>query len=190
MEQPVWTASVTHDRLFKEHNRFAEIDKTLSQYSEELAERGVLTIPSAVPLVIGRFAVFRTLSRLRAVDLRTGEPLWDFLEPDRQYKILGAAEYPTRARRLPVNLSSSEQDELRLFLLRRVFGHDVRHPQQRRSAHVYDPRDGIHRARRRFQAERSARYGSHAQPEHSGCCRSGDRTAAVGARRTAERPQP
>ena len=118
----VWTQSLIRDHDLRVKDRFAEIEKALEDYRNDLAESDSLTIPSGSPLVIGNAAVFRTFARLRAVELRTGQPLWDFADRDRLYGILAAARSTTRrANRLPVSMESHEQDELRLFLNARAF---------------------------------------------------------------------
>jgi outer membrane protein assembly factor BamB len=121
----VWTQSLIRDRDFGIKDRFSEIEKTLEDYQNELIEAEALTVPSGTPLVIGNAAVFRAFARLRAVDLRTGEPLWDFAERERLYRILAAEQVPNRRNRLPnrlpVSMQSREQDEVRLFLNARTF---------------------------------------------------------------------
>ncbi len=120
--EAVWTQSLIHDRDLGVKDRFREIETTLEEYQNELTDREALTIPSGTPLVIGNAAVFRSYARLRAVDLRTGDSLWDFAERDRLYGILSAAHYPSRrANRLPVSMESFEQDEVRLFFNSRAF---------------------------------------------------------------------
>jgi outer membrane protein assembly factor BamB len=120
---PAWTHSMIRDSNFREKNRFDQIETVLQEYERELADHGVLTIPATDPLVVGNKAIFRTLARLRAVDIRTGERLWDFTDRDRLYGILAAAKYPTRGgNRLPVNLEVNEPGaDLRLFLNARSF---------------------------------------------------------------------
>jgi outer membrane protein assembly factor BamB len=120
--EPVWKESVVRDWDFVGKNRFSEIDKVLANYESELQERGALTLPAATPLVVGNTVLFRTLARLRAVDLQTGERLWDTAECDRHYAILAAESTSARGpNRLPVNMEASEQNDLRLFLNARAF---------------------------------------------------------------------
>jgi outer membrane protein assembly factor BamB len=121
--EAVWTQSLIHDRDLGVKDRFAEIEATLDEYRNELTEREDLTIPSGTPLVIGNAVVFRAFARLRAVDLRTGEPLWDFAERDRLYGILAADRHPSRRlNRMPISLESvPDQEEVRLFLNARAF---------------------------------------------------------------------
>ncbi len=139
------------DPKFFGKNRFAHIETVLQAYERELADHGLLTLPATEPLVVGNTAVFRTLARLRAVDLRTGERLWDFLECDRLYGILAAAEHQTHGgNRLPVNLEVNEPGaDLHLFLNSRSFpGQELRHAQQRRAACLRPARHGLSRAGR------------------------------------------
>jgi outer membrane protein assembly factor BamB len=120
--EAAWTQSLIRDRDLVMKDRFPEIETTLDEYRRELAEGEFLTLPSGMPLVIGNTVVFRTFARLRAVDLRTGEPLWDFAEGDRLYRILAAAHSQTRrGNRLPISMEPREQDDLRLFLNARAF---------------------------------------------------------------------
>jgi outer membrane protein assembly factor BamB len=118
----VWTQSLIKDHGLSGKDRFADIEAALEEYRGELTESDLLTIPSGAPLIIGNTAVFRSFARLRAVDLRTGAPLWDFAERDRLYSILAAAQYPSRRiNRLPISVESHEQDELKVFLNSRAF---------------------------------------------------------------------
>ncbi|HET6323079.1 MAG TPA: PQQ-binding-like beta-propeller repeat protein [Planctomycetaceae bacterium] len=121
--QAVWTQSLIRDRELGAKDRFTDIETTLEEYRNELTERENLIIPSGTPLVIGNAVVFRAFARLRAVDLRTGDPLWDFAERDRLYGILAAARHPSRRmNRLPISMESvPDQDEVRLFLNARAF---------------------------------------------------------------------
>jgi outer membrane protein assembly factor BamB len=117
----VWTQSLIRDRDLGVKDRFAEIEATLEEYRRELTESDSLAIPSGSPLVIGNTVVFRTFARLRAVDLRTGDPLWDFAERDRYYGVLAANHYQTRrSTRLPISLELTP-DDLRLFFGARAF---------------------------------------------------------------------
>ena len=116
-----WTQSLIRDRNLGVKDRFTEIETTLEEYRQEFIESDSLAIPSGSPLVIGNTVVFRTFARLRAVDLRTGDPLWDFAERDRYYGILAANQYQTRRNtRLPISLELTP-DDLRLFLNARAF---------------------------------------------------------------------
>ena len=119
----VWTHSVVRDPEFFGKNRFDHIEAVLEAYLRDLADHGTLTLPATEPLVIGNTAVFRSLARLRAVDLHTGERLWDFLECDRFYGILAAAEHSSNGgNRLPINLEVVEPGaDLHLFLNARSF---------------------------------------------------------------------
>jgi outer membrane protein assembly factor BamB len=120
--EAVWTQSLIKDHDLSGKDRFADIETALEEYRGELTDSDMLTIPSGAPLVVGNAAVFRTFARLRAVDLRTGEPLWDFAERDRLYSILAAAQFQSRrVNRLPVSMESREQDELKLFFNARAF---------------------------------------------------------------------
>jgi outer membrane protein assembly factor BamB len=121
--EAVWTQSLIRDRDLGVKDRFGDIEATLEEYRNELTEREDLTIPAGTPLVIGNAVVFRAFARLRAVDLRTGDPLWDFAERDRLYGILAASRHPSRRpNRLPVSMESvPDQDEVRLFLNARAF---------------------------------------------------------------------
>jgi outer membrane protein assembly factor BamB len=120
---PVWTHSVVRDPEFFGKNRFDQIEAVLEAYLRDLADHGTLTLPATEPLVVGNTAVFRSLARLRAVDLHTGERLWDFFECDRLYGILAAAEHQTHGgNRLPINLEVNEPGaDLHLFLNARSF---------------------------------------------------------------------
>jgi hypothetical protein len=80
---PSWTQSVVRDPQFLGKNRFAHIENVLQAYERELADHGFLTLPATEPVIVGNTVVIRTLARLRAIDIRTGERLWDFLECDR-----------------------------------------------------------------------------------------------------------
>ncbi len=80
--------------------------------------------PSGLPLVIGNAVVFRSFARLRAVDLRTGNPLWNSCRA----AIVSMEFWRLRAIRadapiaLPVSMESvPDQDEVRLFLNARAF---------------------------------------------------------------------
>jgi outer membrane protein assembly factor BamB/predicted negative regulator of RcsB-dependent stress response len=121
--EPIWTHSVIRDPNFFGKNRFDHVESVLQAFEHELGDRGGLTLPVTEPLVVGNTAVFRTLARLRAVDMRTGERLWDFLECDRLYAVLATAEHQSRVgNRLPVNLEVNEPGaDLRLFLSARSF---------------------------------------------------------------------
>ena len=121
--EPVWTHSVVRDPEFFGKNRFDHIETVLEASLRDLADHGTLTLPATEPLVVGNTVVFRSLARLRAVDLHTGERLWDFLECDRFYGILAAAEYQTHGgNRLPINLEVNEPGaDLHLFLNARSF---------------------------------------------------------------------
>lgn len=121
--EPAWTQSVIRDSDFLGKNRFGHIESVLRTYETELGDHGGLTLPVTEPLIVGHTAVFRSLARLRAVDIRTGARLWDFLECDRLYGILAAAERHARVgNRLPVNLEVNEPGaDLRLFLNSRTF---------------------------------------------------------------------
>jgi outer membrane protein assembly factor BamB len=122
LREAVWTQSLIRDKGLGVKDRFAEIEAALDEYRREMMETDSLTIPSGSPLVIGNTVVFRTLARLRAVDLRTGQPLWDFAEPDRLYRILASVRQQTRpANRLPISIEVNPQDDLRLFLNARAF---------------------------------------------------------------------
>jgi outer membrane protein assembly factor BamB len=122
--EPVWTQSVVRDPEFFGKNRFAHVEAVLEAYTRDLSDHGLLTLPATEPLIVGNRAVFRSLARLRAVDLRSGERLWDFLECDRLYGILAAAEHQTQrdGNRLPINLEVNEPGaDLHLFLNARSF---------------------------------------------------------------------
>jgi len=120
--KPVWKQSVVRDPGLGIKDRFKFIEDTLKEYEGELQDRGVLTIPAPVPVVVGNTAVYRSLGRIRAVDVRSGEPLWNFAEIDRLYRVLAADKQSARTiHRVPVNMESSEQDELRLFLNARSY---------------------------------------------------------------------
>lgn len=120
---PSWTQSVVRDPQFLGKNRFAHIENVLQAYERELADHGFLTLPATEPVIVGNTVVIRTLARLRAIDIRTGERLWDFLECDRLYGILAAAEHQMRGgNRLPVNFEVNEPGaDLHLFLNARSF---------------------------------------------------------------------
>jgi outer membrane protein assembly factor BamB len=121
--EPTWKQSVIRDAGFFGKNRFDHVESVLQTFESELGDHNGLTMPAAEPLIVGNTAIFRTLARLRAVDLRTGARLWDFLECDRIYQVLAKAEYQTRAgNRLPLNLEVNEPGgDLRLFLSARSF---------------------------------------------------------------------
>jgi outer membrane protein assembly factor BamB/predicted negative regulator of RcsB-dependent stress response len=121
--EPTWTQSVIRDAGFFGKNRFDHVESVLQTFERELGDHNGLTIPVADPLVVGNTAIFRTLARLRAVDLRTGARLWDFLECDRVYHVLATADHQSRlANRLPINLEVNEPGaDLRLFLSARSF---------------------------------------------------------------------
>ncbi len=70
---------VGHDRIISEERDTREI-----------------ALPSNYPLVIEGKAVFRTLSRIRAVDLKSGRNLWESAAVDPAYADLFALEPPTR----------------------------------------------------------------------------------------------
>jgi outer membrane protein assembly factor BamB len=118
-----WTQSLIRDRDLVGKDRLSEIEATLEAYQSEMTDSERLTIPSGMPLVIGKTAVFRTFARVRAVDLRTGEPVWDLAECDRLYGVIAAAQYPAhRPNRLPISVESiPDQDEVKLFLNARTF---------------------------------------------------------------------
>jgi outer membrane protein assembly factor BamB len=118
-----WTQSLIRDRNLGGEDRLSEIEATLEAYQNEMTDSERLTIPSGMPLVIGKTAVFRTFARVRAVDLRTGDSVWDLAECDRLYAVIAAAQYPAhRPNRLPVSVESiPDQDEVRLFLNARTF---------------------------------------------------------------------
>jgi outer membrane protein assembly factor BamB len=119
--EPIWTQSVIRDPKFRGKERFAHIETVLKGY--EQGDHGFLTLPVTEPVVVGNTAVFRSLARVRAVDIRTGERLWDFLDGDLFYGILAKADYQTRGgNRLPLNLEVTEPGaDLRLFLNARSF---------------------------------------------------------------------
>jgi PQQ-like domain len=121
--EPTWSQSVIRDAGFFGKNRFDHVESVLQTFEREFGDHNGLTIPAAEPLVVGHTAIFRTLARLRAVDLRTGARLWDFLECDRVYHVLATAEHQTRVgNRLPINLEVNEPGaDLRLFLSARSF---------------------------------------------------------------------
>lgn len=121
--EPTWTQSVIRDAGFFGKNRFDHVESVLQTFERELGDHNGLTIPVAEPLVVGNTAIFRTLARLRAVDLRSGARLWDFLECDRIYHVLATAEHQSRiGNRLPINLEVNEPGaDLRLFLSARSF---------------------------------------------------------------------
>ena len=120
--EAVWTQSLIRDPNLSIKDRFAEIETTLEEFRRELTEEDKLTVPSGLPLVIGNTVVFRSFARLRAVDLHTGEPVWNFAERDRLYRILAAAQFQSRGRsRLPISMEVNPQDDLRLFLSARTF---------------------------------------------------------------------
>jgi outer membrane protein assembly factor BamB len=121
--EPSWSQSVIRDAGFFGKNRFDHVESVLQTFERELGDHNGLTMPVAEPLVVGHTAIFRTLARLRAVDLRTGSRLWDFLECDRVYHVLATAEHQTRVgNRLPINLEVNEPGaDLRLFLSSRSF---------------------------------------------------------------------
>jgi outer membrane protein assembly factor BamB len=68
--------------------KFPEAITTLAALVEEKQKANRPSLPATYPLVVGNIVVFRTLSNLRAVDLKTGELLWESSVIDPAYKHL------------------------------------------------------------------------------------------------------
>ena len=80
-------------------------------------QEGFLTLPVARPLVVDGIVMFQTLDNLRAVDLRSGELVWETITHDRQFEEL------TQAGSNVLNASQAARMQLGQFLTQRMF-HD------------------------------------------------------------------
>ncbi|VAX41050.1 hypothetical protein MNBD_PLANCTO02-2199, partial [hydrothermal vent metagenome] len=81
---PIWDAqwkvsTFRENRLIgSEKERFEKAEKKIQ--AEELKRRvgdGLLGIGVSHPLIAGRYVIYRSLRKVRAVDLYTGKPLWE-----------------------------------------------------------------------------------------------------------------
>ena len=126
MLMPLWSQSLSTNY---------GLERLTDSMMEELHGRQLVTIPSAIPLIVGDLAVISTLNGVKVVDLKTGELRWQTLPPYSLEKLLtgtvnGLQNGSTDNRQLAVNsritrqgMTAGESHPLMNDLLRNSAGH-------------------------------------------------------------------
>ena len=86
----------------------------ISETLEQRRNKEILALPAMHPLVVGNVVVFRTLSRLKAVDLTSGQLLWATALPDPAFKLLNKLKPSANGQTV-----TSQQTSLRMLLAQR-----------------------------------------------------------------------
>ncbi len=115
--QPAWVRD-TLDRAENDDPNLAESIRTpLNELQGELRNQGWLNVPVVHPLAIGDRIVFRTLANLRAVDLKSGELLWESAILDPAYEQI--LEQSTASRSTAA--APGQQSPLAMYLNQRAW---------------------------------------------------------------------
>ena len=114
---PVWDARWTVDTVIDHdtENRTAvtSVSDKIKAFEQTRRKNGLLMQPAGHPLIVGDLAIFRTLERVWAVNVRTGGVAWKGVMPDRTYRHLAGIENdPSRVRTVRRSYSPTTNNNL------------------------------------------------------------------------------
>ena len=115
---PVWDSQWIADTILHPDavnpDQLARVESQLNLLENNYRKNNRLLLPAGHPLVIGERVVFRTYHNLRAVDLRTGETLWETVHSDPTFETL-----IVQAQSVPI--SGSNRSQQQQFLMQRAW---------------------------------------------------------------------